>query len=413
MIASAELAADVGRGEIRHAADEVHGGLTGGDGLAAAGGSLDHSLVDAEKARDLVDDGGGGGNVLVGFAKHIAHGAVGALLVHLLADQVAVGEDLIHRALKLADVAGDVLGDVLGNVVVDDAAPLSRLVFDDGKARFKIGRLDVDEQAPLEAGLKTVVEQLHLLGRAVGGEDDLTLGLVEGVEGMEKLLLCLLAAGDELHVVHQQKVRVAVFAAELDVLAGADGLDQLVGEIVALDVDDLGVWCFGADFVRDGVDQVRLAEAGVTVDEKWVVVLRRRVRDRAGRGVGELVAVAHNEGIEGKFAGLQKRSRLFGLLLPKSVALGGGEELHIEIGGEDLLQCRLEVRQKEGFDRPALEVIGTTEVKGHIADGDRLHLVEPGGDGRFSQTAGAQALKHDLPDVSYRVQRKRSFRGRK
>ena len=48
--------------------------------------SLDHRLVDAEKARDLVDDGGGGGNVLVGFAKHIAHGAVGALLVHLLAD---------------------------------------------------------------------------------------------------------------------------------------------------------------------------------------------------------------------------------------------------------------------------------------------------------------------------------------
>ena len=50
VIASAELAADVGRGEIRHAADEVHGGLTGGDGLAAAGGSLDHRLVDAEKA---------------------------------------------------------------------------------------------------------------------------------------------------------------------------------------------------------------------------------------------------------------------------------------------------------------------------------------------------------------------------
>ena len=108
-----------------------------------------------------------------------------------------------------------------------------------------------------------------------------------------------------------------------------------------------------ADFVRDGVDQVRLAEAGVTVDEKWVVVLCRRVRDRAGRGVGELVAVAHNEGIEGKFSGLQKRGRLFGLPLPKSVALGGREELHIEnSGGEDLFERRLEVRQKEGFDRP-------------------------------------------------------------
>ena len=168
-----------------------------------------------------------------------------------------------------------------------------------------------------------------------------------------------------------------------------------------------------AQHVCDRVHQMRFTQTRVAVDEKRVVVLRRRVRDRAGRGVGELVAVAHNEGIEGKFAGLQKRSRLFGLLLPKSVALADGEELHVEIGGEDLLQCRLEVRQEEGFDRPALEVVGTAEVKGHIADGDRLHLVEPGGDGRFGQTAGAQAFEHDLPDVSYRVQRKRSFRGRK
>ena len=65
--------------------------------------------------------------------------------VHLASDEIAVGEDLIHCALKLADVAGDVLGNVLGNVVVDDAAPLSRLVFDDGKARFKIGRLHIDK----------------------------------------------------------------------------------------------------------------------------------------------------------------------------------------------------------------------------------------------------------------------------
>lgn len=125
-------------------------------------------------------------------------GAVGALLVHLLADQVAVGDDLIHRALKLATLLETFSAMYLAMSSSMTLPHWAALFFDDGKARFKIGRLDVDEQAPLEAGLKTVVEQLHLLGRAVGGEDDLALGLVEGIEGMEELLLRLLAAGDDI-----------------------------------------------------------------------------------------------------------------------------------------------------------------------------------------------------------------------
>ena len=65
--------------------------------------------------------------------------------VHFASDEVAVGKDFVHCSLKLADVGGDVLGDVLGNVVVDDAAPLGGLVLYDGKARFKVRRLHVNE----------------------------------------------------------------------------------------------------------------------------------------------------------------------------------------------------------------------------------------------------------------------------
>jgi len=65
--------------------------------------------------------------------------------VHLASDEIAVGENLVHRALELADVGRDILGNVTRNVVVDDGAPLRGLILHDGKARFKIGRLHIDK----------------------------------------------------------------------------------------------------------------------------------------------------------------------------------------------------------------------------------------------------------------------------
>ena len=56
MVALAELAADIGRRQIRHAAHEVHRGLTGVDGLAASRRTLDDLFVDAKVARRFGDD---------------------------------------------------------------------------------------------------------------------------------------------------------------------------------------------------------------------------------------------------------------------------------------------------------------------------------------------------------------------
>ena len=56
---------------------------------------------------------------------------------------------------------------------------------------------------------------------------------------MEKFLLRAVLAGDELNVVHEQKVRIAVFLAEAFGCAGADGFDHLIDELLALDVGDL------------------------------------------------------------------------------------------------------------------------------------------------------------------------------
>ena len=105
------------------------------------------------------------------------------------------------------------------------------------------------------------------MGRTVGGQDDLLVALVEIVEGMEELLLRGVFAGNELNIVDQEQVRAAVFEAELVVLAFAQSVDQLVGELVALDIDDVVVRMRFVNLVGNGIEQVRLADAGRAVEE--------------------------------------------------------------------------------------------------------------------------------------------------
>ena len=99
-------------------------------------------------------------------------------------------------------VIGDELGHVLGQIQVEQLG----LALDDGHAGLKIRRLDIGGQAPLKAGAQTLFQALDLLGRAIRGDDDLFVGIVQELNVMEELFLGGLA-GDELDIVHQQQGR--------------------------------------------------------------------------------------------------------------------------------------------------------------------------------------------------------------
>ena len=125
---------------------------------------------------------------------------------------------------------------------------------------------------------------------------------MKGVEGVEELLLRLHLALQELNVIDEQHVDVAVAALKVGRLVVADRVDEVVGELFGVHVSHLDVRIQAARVVADGVQQVGLAQARVAIDEQGVVGLGRGFGDRDGGGVRKAIARADDEGVEGVLA---------------------------------------------------------------------------------------------------------------
>ena len=117
---------------------------------------------------------------------------------------------------------------------------------------------------------------------------------------MEKLLLRGFLTGDKLNIINEEQVTFPVFAPKFDIFAVGNGGDQLIGELVALDVDNVRVGVLLADAVGDGVEQMGLAHTGGAIDKQRIVHLSGGFGNGDGRGMGKPVGGAHYEIIEGE-----------------------------------------------------------------------------------------------------------------
>ena len=182
-----------------------------------------------------------------------------------------------------------------------------RLGHEDRDAGLELGRLDRHRQPPAEARLEALLEPLDFLRVAVAGEDHLVLALEQLVEGVEELFLRALLAGEELDVVDQQRIERAVRGLELVHRVVLQRPHHVADEALRVHVGDARLRVALLDQVRDGVHQMGLAQPDAAVQEQRVVGAAGIFRDLERGGLGELVALALDEGGEGE-VGIEPRA---------------------------------------------------------------------------------------------------------
>src|SRR5438128_219801 len=113
---------------------------------------------------------------------------------------------------------------------------------------------------------------------------------------MKELLLGALAAGQELHVIEDQRVHAAKLLLELAHLVAPERTDELVHENLGRHEQDLALLIAGGPQVMaDCRRQMGLAETHTAVNEERIILLARLVgRGLRGR-MGELIARSDDE----------------------------------------------------------------------------------------------------------------------
>ncbi len=140
-----------------------------------------------------------------------------------------------------------------------------------GEACSQVRRFDRHREAPFETVAEPVGEGRDLAWRAVSGKNDLAACVMQGIEGVEELFLGVGLAGDELDVIDQQYVEIAVAPFELVGSLVAEGGDEFGGEGLGVRIEDVQLGNVKSLLVGDRTEQVGLAEAGRTVQEERVV----------------------------------------------------------------------------------------------------------------------------------------------
>src|SRR5579875_253162 len=232
VVAPTKLSADLEPGSIRLFTHDVHGDLARPDDLAVALLAAHESRVDAVVAANSFQHLGDGQ-----VRQRLAVGVEVLKRLHGEADgergivQCGIGDDTVERPLQLAHAFALWSGNIFDHRGWD--AEAQRLCFgaQDRQPVLVFRRLDIGQQTPLEAGAQAVLQAVDGFWRAITGHHDLLVGIVQRVEGMEKLFLRRFFARDKLDIVYQQDIDLPVFHAEIFGFLIANGVDDLVSEL--------------------------------------------------------------------------------------------------------------------------------------------------------------------------------------
>ena len=230
MIAAAVEPADLRQRELGHLAGQVDRDLAGSQRGGGAAGADQLGAGDAEALGDplldLLDRGrGGGAPIRAGITSAISSLESGLAISEAWA-RTRVRAPWSWRTLASIRPASSARAPASAISTPDSRTRRRRTV--SRVARF--GGSTATVRPHSKRSRRRVGEGRELARDAVGREDQLAARLVEGVEGVEELLLGGGLALEELDVVDQQHVEVAVAGLEGLGAGRAQGGDELVGE---------------------------------------------------------------------------------------------------------------------------------------------------------------------------------------
>ena len=164
----------------------------------------------------------------------------------------------------------------------------------DRELQGRVRRGDVDLEPAFEPFLEPAVKERHGGWRAIRGEHQLCAAVDDRIDRVEELLGGLVLSFQELDVLEQQDVHLAVAPFEGRQVRALEGGHELAGERLRRRVADLESADAERDVVADRLDEVRLADACVAIDEERVVCLAGELCDGQAGGMGKAVAAARS-----------------------------------------------------------------------------------------------------------------------
>ena len=169
-----------------------------------------------------------------------------------------VSGDAHESAFEATDIGADAFGEEVDDFWGHFDAEAFGLFAKDGDAGFGIWELEFGGEAPFEAGDEAGFEIGDFGWGSIATEDDLFMAVEEGIEGVKELFLGATFIGEDLDIIDEEDIGLAVAFPEFEEGIILDGVDEVVGEGFAGDVDDFGL-LFSGDGIADGVHEVGFA----------------------------------------------------------------------------------------------------------------------------------------------------------
>ena len=162
---------------------------------------------------------------------------------------------LDQRPFQLTNVGLDVGCNVLQDLIIHLVPFCLRFLLKNGHPGLVIRFFDICLKSPGKTVFQTVIQRVKFLWRSVRGDDNLLTLVEQIVERMEKFILCCVLSDDELNVIDQKNIDVAVLVAERIEHAYIVGIlecgNQLIGKDLGGDIAHDLVRLCRDDVMRD------------------------------------------------------------------------------------------------------------------------------------------------------------------